>query len=84
MVKHWTEQIFLENPLLFLPILEKRLRVAEKEVQTLLEIFKDLNLPKNGLILDLACGIGRHSILLAESGYNVVGIDISPEYISIA
>ncbi len=28
-------------------------------------------------LLDLACGRGRHSILLAKRGYNVTGIDLS-------
>ena len=28
-------------------------------------------------LLDLACGRGRHSILLARKGYNVTGIDLS-------
>jgi len=34
--------------------------------------------------LDLACGKGRHSIYLAEKGYNVVGLDLSPESIQAA
>jgi len=34
--------------------------------------------------LDLACGIGRHSTPLAKSGFRVVGIDISPEYVAKA
>lgn len=36
------------------------------------------------LILDAGCGIGRHSILLAKKGYNIVGIDSSELYIEIA
>lgn len=28
-------------------------------------------------LLDLACGRGRHSVLLAKKGYNVTGIDLS-------
>ncbi|HEX2097137.1 MAG TPA: class I SAM-dependent methyltransferase [Solirubrobacterales bacterium] len=35
-------------------------------------------------ILDLACGIGRHSIELAKRGFDVVGIDISEELLEIA
>ena len=34
--------------------------------------------------MDLACGIGRHSTPLAKSGFRVVGIDISPEYVAKA
>ena len=39
------------------------------------------NFPK---ILDLGCGRGRHSITLAERGYNVLGMDLSKEVISKA
>ena len=31
---------------------------------------------KNILILDLACGSGRHSILAKQKGFNVIAIDI--------
>lgn len=37
-----------------------------------------------GRILDVGCGTGRVSIPLAEMGFDVVGIDISPIYIDIA
>jgi ubiquinone/menaquinone biosynthesis C-methylase UbiE len=29
------------------------------------------------LVLDLACGTGRHSIPLSNEGYNMVGLDVS-------
>ncbi|HEY8389129.1 MAG TPA: class I SAM-dependent methyltransferase [Parasegetibacter sp.] len=35
-------------------------------------------------MLDVACGRGRHSIQLAEKGFDVTGIDISPASIEIA
>ncbi|MGH1337287.1 MAG: class I SAM-dependent methyltransferase [Aureispira sp.] len=35
-------------------------------------------------LLDLACGKGRHSIYLAQKGYEVVGVDLSPESIAHA
>ncbi len=35
-------------------------------------------------ILDIGCGIGLHSIYLAEKGFDVVGIDISEEAIKQA
>ena len=30
-------------------------------------------------VLDLGCGVGTFSLLLARSGYNATGLDISPE-----
>jgi SAM-dependent methyltransferase len=35
-------------------------------------------------VLDLACGAGRHSILLAEKGFSVTGVDLSQNLLSIA
>ena len=32
-------------------------------------------IPKNGLVLDLACGTGRHAIYLAEQGLAVLAVD---------
>ena len=31
---------------------------------------------KNGYVLDLACGKGRHSVFLSNLGYNVLSVDI--------
>jgi SAM-dependent methyltransferase len=35
-------------------------------------------------VLDLACGIGRHSLELSRRGFSVVGVDISPELLALA
>ncbi len=35
-------------------------------------------------VLDLACGIGRHSLELSRRGFEVVGVDISPELLEMA
>jgi len=54
--------------------LKPRERRAKKEVDFILKVLK---VPKNALILDLACGAGRHSIKLAKRDYRVVGIDFN-------
>lgn len=47
-------------------------------------ILSKINLPSKASILDLACGSGRHSILLAKEGYNVTGVDLSDKLLSEA
>ena len=32
-------------------------------------------IPKSGVVLDLACGAGRHSVLLASQGHTVLAVD---------
>jgi len=43
-----------------------------------------LNLSPGSRVLDLACGKGRHSRYLAEKGFHVTGLDISPASIFFA
>lgn len=45
---------------------------------------KELDLPRTASILDLACGKGRHSLLLHSIGYQVTGVDLSEESIRFA
>lgn len=54
---------------------------AEKEATFLIEALK---MKKGSLILDLACGQGRHSIALAQHGMNVVGVDTSKQLLRTA
>lgn len=45
---------------------------------------KVLKKEKNAKILDLGCGTGKYSILLAEEGYSVQGVDFSKEMLAVA
>ena len=38
----------------------------------------------SGLVLDLGCGTGRMTRLLAENGYDMIGVDVSEEMLMIA
>ena len=52
-----------------------------KQVDFLIDI---LGLTGSEKILDLACGFGRHSLEFARRGFDVVGVDITKEYVEDA
>src|SRR5918999_5466816 len=71
-------------PKLSMPDWDKRYRSGEhttKEPSPLLHTAIE-NL-KPGRALDVACGVGRHSILLAEHGWQVTAVDSSRAGIAI-
>ena len=79
--KSWYDQDqFWEliEPFLFT---EQRQIDAKDEVKNLIKLLK---IKKNDRILDLCCGIGRHSIELACQGFGVIGVDRTSDYIKKA
>lgn len=46
--------------------------------------YLDKYLPKGGLVLDAGGGPGRYTILLAEKGYDIVLLDLSPRSLEVA
>jgi len=80
---HWTEEFFIENPELHLMVLESMVEQAPGEIDYLLDRLSDNNY-KPHRILDMNCGIGRHSVELAGRGIKMLGTDISPKYIEVA
>ncbi len=48
------------------------------------EIWRLLGLSSGSRVLDLCCGNGRHAIALAQSGLQVVGLDISRSRVAFA
>jgi SAM-dependent methyltransferase len=41
--------------------------------------FDEFGVPSNALLIDVACGTGRHALALAAHGYRVVGVDDSDD-----
>jgi len=80
----WPRQLFIKHGNLFLKLLENRAESTKFEVDGLVRIFEEFKVPKHSRILDVSCGIGRHSIMLAERGYGVLGLDLSPLFIAKA
>lgn len=48
------------------------------------KLVNNLHLPPMSTVLDLACGKGRHSVTLNKLGYDVLGVDLSPQSIAHA
>lgn len=67
----------------FYHILYKNRDYKEAEV-FMTNLLSHLNPPAGSKILDLACGKGRHSVFMAEKGYDVTGVDLSKQSIEYA
>jgi len=83
-LRHWTERLFVDPASLFQSDLEAKFDEAVGQVEGLHALFSEHGVPEGSWVLDLACGVGRHSVLLGEKGYRVLGFDISPTYIARA
>lgn len=70
--KEWWARIFNDDYVSTIP--KATVRGDQRKVNF---IEKSLALASNALVLDLACGNGRHSVGMAKRGYRVVGIDLS-------
>jgi SAM-dependent methyltransferase len=70
--RYWWDELFGDD---FLRTLE---RLSDRQIQAEADFIEEsLSVQKGGIILDLACGTGRHAVELASRGYNVVGYDLS-------
>jgi SAM-dependent methyltransferase len=82
--KHWTHKLFVENAELYLPFLEQGKERALHEAIVLSQLLEEQGVRPNSKLLDVACGIGRHAVLMAQRGYQVSGLDISLLYVEKA
>jgi SAM-dependent methyltransferase len=56
-------------------------RGTRQEVAALIEL---LGLTPGERVLDVGCGPGRHAFALADAGFDVLGVDISPTFVDLA
>jgi SAM-dependent methyltransferase len=79
-IPEWWEHQFDAHYLLeYQPIFD--LGRDRHEVARLIEL---LGLPTGSRVLDVPCGQGRHAHLLAEAGFDVDGLDLSPDLLERA
>ncbi len=60
-----------------------RYAVSRRAKQLALRVVREMT-PPGGRLLDIGCYTGIEALLLAQQGYRVVGVDLSPEMIRIA
>jgi SAM-dependent methyltransferase len=70
--RNWYEKSFGKDYLLVYQ--HRDYTGAEREVDAMIQW---IDLSAGARILDLCCGMGRHSITLARMGYQVTGVDLS-------
>ncbi|MBI5623993.1 MAG: class I SAM-dependent methyltransferase [Elusimicrobia bacterium] len=75
----WRKGFF--DPSVYTPADHSHVAAAPAEVRGLLRLLK---LRRGASILDLCCGPGRHSLLLARRGFRVTGLDRSRPYLEEA
>jgi ubiquinone/menaquinone biosynthesis C-methylase UbiE len=71
-MSEWYKKSFGDDYLLVYK--HRDLEGAYNEVKRMIEWLK---LPAGAEVLDLCCGMGRHSMALTDFGYNVTGVDLS-------
>ncbi|HEV2016670.1 MAG TPA: class I SAM-dependent methyltransferase [Gemmatimonadaceae bacterium] len=78
--KEWWESAFDAHYLLeYGPLF-----TLERDRQETSRLIDLLGLPAGARVLDVPCGQGRHTHLLAEAGYDVDGLDYSAELLAVA
>jgi|GEM_PF-2083526 len=73
----WFESWF-DSPYYHILYKDRDFEEAKRFIDKLLN---EIKLPQNSLIVDLACGRGRHSVYLNHKKYRVLGLDLSKESI---
>jgi SAM-dependent methyltransferase len=79
-VVEWWQTFFDENYLAagLLPIKPRKTHADVRFIR------KALPLKKGARILDVCCGIGRHTLGLSKLGYRATGVDFSEKYVELA
>lgn len=60
---------------------EEKLDSTQEEIEKIIEL---ADLEEGSKVLDMPCGVGRHSIELQKKGFEVVGVDKTSEYVEDA
>ncbi len=77
----WFEDVRFWDTMAPMLFSEQRIMNAPPEIDGVVAL---LGLEKGARVLDLCCGIGRHSLELARRGFRVTGVDLMEAYLDRA
>ncbi len=81
---YWTRQVFVAHAPLYQAVLERAKGSAGSDARGIRRILSRYGVRPPARVLDIACGIGRHVVPLAQMGYSMIGNDFSPAYLEEA
>ena len=78
-MKEWWQDFFIPvtGEIMFTP----KAALSKIEVE---QVIAQTKTPKHAQVLDLACGVGRHSVEFAKKNFEVIGLDFSKHYLAEA
>ncbi|WP_123538035.1 SAM-dependent methyltransferase [Halosimplex salinum] len=83
-MSHWTERLFREQADLFAESFEDVFDAADEQVAALLDLLAEECDCEPERSLDIACGVGRHALALADRGVEAEGLDFSASFVERA
>lgn len=81
---HWADRLFRDQAGLFAEQFEDMFAAADAEVEELLDLLADEYDCEPERALDVACGVGRHALALADRGVDAEGLDFSEPFLDRA
>ncbi|WP_436929279.1 SAM-dependent methyltransferase [Halosimplex halobium] len=81
---HWADRVFREQADLFAEHFEDMFAAADEEVAALLDLLAAEYGCEPDISLDVACGVGRHVLALADRGVEAEGLDFSGPFLDRA
>lgn len=83
-MSHWAETLFKEQAERYAQFFEERFEAGDREAEQILELVEAEYDAAPGIVLDLACGTGRHVVGFADRGLDADGVDFSTAFVERA
>lgn len=84
---HWTETVYRKHALLLFDVegaFFQNPELTKQEIAMARRLARRVGGRLDSPVIDIACGPGRHSTYLSETGHSVIGFDFSLSFLKIA